>query len=59
MKIWHGNAYNERGEKQLAEYLEYFHLDKGYLVSFCFNKSKESKVVEQRVNGKQLIEAIV
>ena len=25
LKIWHGNEYNERGERQLAEYLDYFH----------------------------------
>ena len=28
LKIWHGSEYNERGERQLTEYLEYFHLDK-------------------------------
>lgn len=25
MKIWRGNVYHERGEEQLAEYLEYYH----------------------------------
>lgn len=25
MKVWRGNAYNERGEKQLSDYLDYFH----------------------------------
>ena len=59
MKIWHGNAYNEKGEKQLAEYLEYFHLDKGYLVSFCFNQSKQTGVTDRLIEGKQIIEAIV
>ena len=34
LKIWHGNEYNERGERQLAEYLDYYHKDKGYLLSF-------------------------
>ena len=32
MKIWHGKEYNERGERQLAEYLEYYHIDKGYML---------------------------
>ncbi|MCD7883995.1 MAG: AAA-like domain-containing protein, partial [Lachnospiraceae bacterium] len=32
LKIWHGNAYNERGEKQLSDYLDYFHLKKGYML---------------------------
>ena len=31
----------KRGEKQLAEYLEYYHLEKGYLLSFNFNKNKK------------------
>ena len=26
LKIWRGNAYNERGEEQLSDYLDYFHL---------------------------------
>ena len=26
LKIWRGNAYHERGEKQLLDYLEYYHL---------------------------------
>ena len=28
LKIWHGNAYNERGEKQLSDYLYYYGLKK-------------------------------
>ena len=59
MKIWHGNEYNERGERQLAEYLDYFHLKKGYMISFNFNKKKEIGVKELRVAGKTLIEAVV
>lgn len=34
MKIWRGEEYNRRGEEQLFDYLEYYHLDKGYLLSF-------------------------
>ncbi|GFI50180.1 hypothetical protein IMSAGC020_01386 [Lachnospiraceae bacterium] len=29
MKIWRGEEYNRRGEEQLFDYLEYYHLDKG------------------------------
>ena len=29
MKTWHGDAYNKRGEEQLLDYLDYYHLDKG------------------------------
>ena len=59
LKIWHGNSYNERGEKQLSDYLEYYHLQKGYMLSFCFNKNKQIGVKEVNLNGKTLIEAVV
>ena len=60
LKIWRGNAYNERGEDQLCRYLEYFDLQKGYLLSFCFNKIKKSGLLPPvELNGRTLIEAIV
>lgn len=60
LKIWRGNSYNERGEEQLAGYLEHFNLQTGYLVSFCFNKNKKSGILPPvELNGRTLIEAIV
>ena len=60
LKIWRGNAYNERGEEQLCRYLEYFGLQEGYLLSFCFNKTKKSGLLPPVVlKGRTLIEAIV
>ena len=59
MKIWHGDAYNKRGEKQIAEYLEYYGLKKGYMISFNFNKKKEIGVKEIGVGDKVLVEAVV
>ena len=59
MKIWHGNEYNSRGEQQLADYLESYHKNVGYMVSFCFNKKKEIGVKEIRIGEKLLIEAVV
>lgn len=59
LKIWRGDEYNERGERQLAEYLDYYHLDKGYLLSFNFNKKKETGVKVIQVNGKMIVEAVV
>ena len=59
MKIWHGNEYNERGEEQLADYLDYFHLKKGYMISFNFNKKKEVGVREVPVGDKWLVEAVL
>ncbi|MBQ0023856.1 MAG: ATP-binding protein [Prevotellaceae bacterium] len=60
LKIWRGQSYNERGESQLAEYLERYSLQTGYMVSFCFNKTKKSGVLPPvELNGRTLIEAIV
>ncbi len=59
LKIWRGNAYHERGEEQLSNYLEYFHLKKGYMLNFCFNKKKEVGVKEIILGDKVLIEAVV
>ncbi|MCC8107302.1 MAG: AAA-like domain-containing protein [Clostridiales bacterium] len=59
LKIWHGNAYNERGERQIMEYLDYFHLEKGYMLSFNFNREKSIGVQEIVIGNKLLIEAVV
>ena len=59
LKIWHGNEYNKRGEEQLAEYLEYYHLDKGYLLSFNFNKNKQTGLKEIQFGDKILVEVVV
>lgn len=59
MKIWRGNAYHERGEKQLMEYLDHYHLNKGYMVSFNFNKNKKTGVNRIALDGKVLVEAVV
>lgn len=59
LKIWHGNEYNERGEEQLTDYLEYYHKDKGYLLSFNFNKNKRTGVRKIKAGSKTIIEAVV
>ena len=59
LKIWRGEEYNTEGEKQIAEYLDYYHLDKGYLLSFNFNKNKQPGMKTIRVNGKTVVEAVV
>ncbi len=59
LKVWHGEAYNTRGEKQLLDYLSYYHLDKGYMVSFNFNKKKRIGVKEIKIGNKILVEAVV
>lgn len=59
LKIWRGNAYHERGEKQLADYLDHYHLKKGYMLSYNFNKNKEMGVKRIVLGDKVLIEAVV
>lgn len=59
LKIWHGNEYNEQGEEQLAAYLDYFHLKRGYMLSFNFNKKKEAGVRIVKPGDKEIVEAMV
>ena len=59
MKIWHGKEYNNRGENQLIEYLNDYHVKKGYMISFNFNRKKETGIKEITIDGKTIIEAIV
>lgn len=59
LKIWRGNSYNARGEAQLLDYLEYYHLKKGYMLSFNFNQHKQIGVKKVAVGDKLLVEAVV
>ncbi len=59
MKIWRGPAYQKKGEEQLAEYLDFYHLKKGYMLIFNFNKSKKPGIDHIRIGDKILIEAVV
>ena len=59
LKIWHGNEYNERGEEQLMDYLDYYHKDRGYMLSFNFNKNKNVGVREIKLGNKTIVEAVV
>ena len=59
LKIWRGNAYNERGEQQIAGYLDYFHAQTGYLLSFCFNKNKQPGVKTVQIDDKTIVECVV
>ena len=59
MKIWHGEEYNSRGEKQLTGYLDDYGLKKGYMVSFNFNKNKKPGVQELHFKQYTIVEAVV
>lgn len=59
LKIWRGPRYNADGEKQIKEYLDYWKLDTGYMLSFNFNKNKEQGVKRVQVEDKVLFEGTV
>ncbi len=59
MKIWHGDTHNKRGEQQLTEYLDYYHINKGYLLSFCFNQNKQTGIKEITIGDKTIVECVV
>jgi hypothetical protein len=59
LKIWKGNKYNADGEKQISEYIDYYHLKKGYMLTFSFNKNKQIGVREVQYGDATIIEAVV
>lgn len=59
MKIWRGQEYNRRGEEQLSDYLDYYHINKGYMLSFNFNKEKKIGVYDVAIGDKVIVEAVV
>ena len=59
LKIWRGQQYHDDGEAQIAEYLDFYHLSKGYMLTFNFTQSKTIGVVERQYGDKTLVEATV
>lgn len=59
LKLWRGTAYHERGEQQLSDYLDYFHLKKGYMLSYNFNQKKQPGVRSISLGDRILVEAVV
>ena len=59
LKVWRGPRYNEAGERQVAGYLERFGLSVGYMLSFNFNKHKETGISRVVVGDKVLWEETV
>ena len=56
LKIWRDPRYNAEGEKQISEYLDYFGLTTGYMLSFNFNRNKETGVKQFHIGDKTLYE---
>ena len=59
LKIWRGERYNAEGEKQIEEYLDYFGLSTGYMLSFNFNQKKKTGVERVQLGDKVLYEGTV
>ena len=50
---------NKRTDKQLFEYLEIYKQERGYLLSFNFNKQKKTGIHEVRYKEKKILEVVV
>lgn len=59
LKIWRDPQYHADGEKQLSDYLDYYHLKKGYMLTFNFNKKKSIGIEHVQYRDKELVEAVV
>jgi len=59
LKIWHGNQYNEEGEKQLLGYLSDYKVKRGYMLSFNFNMNKKVGIKEHHFEDATIVEAVV
>lgn len=59
LKIWRGEEYQHRGRLQPADYLEAYHQEKGYLLSFNLNKMKKQGITEMVIDGKTIVEVVV
>jgi len=59
LKIWAGPKYHAAGEQQELDYLDFYHLKTGYMLTFNFNKKKEIGVKEVRYGDRVIVEATV
>lgn len=59
MKIWRSNEYNETRQEQLSAYLDAYHLDKGYMISFISNRNKQPGVKEITLGCRKIVEAVI
>ena len=59
LKIWRGEKYNATGEEQLMKYLDRFNLTTGYMLSFNFNKNKQTGTKRVHVGDKSIYEVII
>ncbi|MEM8528355.1 MAG: AAA family ATPase [Bacteroidota bacterium] len=54
LKRWKGEVYHQEGLQRLGEYLDTYHLQKGFLLIFDFRKSKVYKEEHIQVGSKEI-----
>ena len=61
MKLWKGEAAQEKAYEQLLGYMDKKNMEKGYLLTFDFRKEKAREFSSEwtRINGKDIFEVIV
>ena len=59
LKIWRGERYNQEGEQQLKDYLDYYGLTTGYMLSFNFNQKKRVGVERVAIDDKVIYEGML
>lgn len=60
LKIWRGEAYEQRGRDQLASYLDTRHMTEGYLVTFDFSKTPHDPGPQWTDHrGKRIFEVVI
>lgn len=59
LKIWHGEEYQNKGRLQLVDYMEAYHQNRGYLLSFAFGKNKETGIKQVQMGDKTILEVVV
>ena len=60
LKIWRGEAYEQRGRDQLADYLDTRHMTEGYLVTFDFSKTPHDPGPQWTDHrGKRIFEVVI
>ena len=61
LKIWRGEASNERAYEQLLGYMDTKNAKEGYLLAFDFRKKRTGKIKAKwaEVDGKRIFEVLV
>lgn len=59
LKIWNGEAYRLKGIEQLTQYMKEQQVEKGYLLTFNFNKNKKYTKEWIEINSKKIFEVTV